>query len=513
MLRIVIFILVAGHLAACATRPTMPSVHTTSLLTTHTATLPPTALSTTAMLPTAQPFPPGTAQITKSISATITFLPNDTNELTNFTFVDHRHGWMMRGPFTWQENVTQPVERESLTTSDGGYTWTKLPAPPFEVKRLVFDSPTHGWAKTPQGWQETSDTGRSWMPVVVANTPFDVRWRNQPGAGDPCGPNTDLLGQPSFLDPQHGWMMCIGDPAAGFESKRLFKTQDGGLTWQMVADSAGTVPGTNLESFGYAGDLHFIDAQHAWMQVGRVGISITEDGGRTWASSPSIVLDSSQVMAIAPVTPEHGFAIVNGSILIETTDGAQTWQQLYPPLHPFGPVFFSDAQHGIGIGTLLDRAATFRTTDGGSTWVPARLSDDEQRELRRHEGGCPATVWRTGNTAWKQDCSAPTQALLRSVDGGASWQPVQLDRKVTSVSATNDVVWVIAYQWEGGANGENIGYLLRSADDGATLKEYRLGERFTHYYIYFIDDQNGWLMTGTLLYRTQDGGKSWTQLY
>jgi photosystem II stability/assembly factor-like uncharacterized protein len=309
-------------------------------------------------------------------------------------------------------------------------------------------------------------------------------------------------------------MVCVGQPGVGFQSKHLFTTRDGGMTWQLVADSAGTVPGTDLPAFGYASDLQAIDAQHAWMQIGRVGVTFTRDGGRTWVTSPSMVADNPMVSAIAPVTPEHGFAVINGRTLIETTDGAQTWQQTYPALYPHGPIFFSDTNHGIGTGSLLDSAAMLRTSDGGVTWTPAVLTDAELRALRRRMGGLarPDPIWYTGTIAWKEDNFA--DSFMRSVDGGQHWQTIDLKRHVTALSTSPDgVVWVTAYARAGGADGENSGRLLRSADGGATWTEYHLGSRFTHIQVCFVDSRHGWLRGGTHIYRTLDGGNSWTQLH
>jgi photosystem II stability/assembly factor-like uncharacterized protein len=270
--------------------------------------------------------------MTTILTPTFIMVPDTHHWLRNLAFADPLHGWVMRGAFVPKGGAPHFVAQQFLATSDGGTTWFDLPLPGFAVSRLIFASPQQGWAVTPTGIQETQDGGYSWFPGAASRLPPDLTWRDQPGASTPCDEELEYPDHFSFIDARTGWVLCVGQPGAGHQHKQLFHSLDGGRTWNLIADSSTSTTTTQLASFGYGSDLQFIDTHHAWMQVGRVGMLVTTDGGQTWHSSPPIVRDDPQVTAIAPVSPTHGFALVRGDTLIATTDGAQTWRQVYP--HP-----------------------------------------------------------------------------------------------------------------------------------------------------------------------------------
>jgi hypothetical protein len=192
---------------------------------------------------------------------------------------------------------------------------------------------------------------------------------------------------------------------------------------------------------------------------------------------------------------------------------AHTPGDIYPPPHPFGAVVFSDPQHGIGTGMLLDDGAMLRTTDGGKSWTPTVFSQDEQDALRRTARPAhPDGYWQTGAIWWKMD--DPQQHLLRSADQGGSWQVVPLDLTITALATSPEgTLWVSGFTRAGGPDHPTPGRLLMSRDGGAGWMEYRIGQTFTHMVVFFIDDQHGWITQGTRLFSTQDGGASWVQLH
>ncbi|NJM08159.1 hypothetical protein HC891_21210 [Candidatus Gracilibacteria bacterium] len=428
-----------------------------------------TAIATAPIAPEPPPsaiptLPPLRAQTV--ISATVTLLSDELRHLGHLSFADAQHGWVMRGTYEHPAGRLIFVGREFLTTTDGGQSWELLPLPPFAIERLVFASPTHGVAITAQGLQETHDGGRSWSPAGPERAPLDEVWQTRPGVSSPCGTDTEYPDKVSFLDEQQGWIMCVGQPGAGHQGKALFATQDGGISWQLVADTRGSVPGAEVPLFGYVHELHFIDPLNAWMEVGRVGISITSDGGRNWLSSPSIVLDAPQVTALAPLSPQHSFAIVDANTLIETNDSGQSWWQVYPALRPDSSIAFHAAQHGIGVGTLLDGSLAFRTSDGGETWAVATLTEDEERALR------PELPVSSGTITWNFDQLSGD--LLRSDDGGKTWQTIPFREKVTNIATAPDgSLWVMAIPHARRDQPPTYSLLLRSSDKGASWTQYR----------------------------------------
>src|SRR5690606_35849383 len=74
-------------------------------------------------------------------------------------------------------------------------------------------------------------------------------------------------------------------------------------------------------------------------------------------------------------SPAVGYIGGNDSLLLKTTDGGFTWNQVSYT----GVTFFSSGEHivdlefvseSVGYMTVGPYSGTYKTTDGGSTWTP-----------------------------------------------------------------------------------------------------------------------------------------------
>jgi photosystem II stability/assembly factor-like uncharacterized protein len=284
------------------------------------------------------------------------------NDVTAISFVDANHGWLADGSTI-------------LATTDGGQHWTKDGEAPGEVFALDFVSESIGWLTADGHLYGTQDGGSSWqlrfspskvklyqVDFVDANngwldsvtdddSTINSILRTRDGGKswtavtNPC---SQLFGsgQFSFHGSDTGFILCGQGPSAGQEGKLLFKTTDGGQTWQVIAETfdAGTqVPGVGqLDSSWYAGDLFFLDSSHGWygwIYSTLGGLEATSDGGKSWAGvningSDGIPYD------MRFLTPKLGFIIYDWRdnsdpwaehrALLGTQDGGTNWTQLYP---------------------------------------------------------------------------------------------------------------------------------------------------------------------------------------
>jgi photosystem II stability/assembly factor-like uncharacterized protein len=247
-----------------------------------------------------------------------------------------------------------------LVTTDGGTTWRALPDLGGAVRALDFINPSIGWAATDLGVLNTQNGGQTWLTVSTAPAPVNrvefidesngwaatsaelVRTRDGGKTWvpteQPCGAAAGP-GQFSFDGPSSGWMLCYGQPATMMQGKRLFLTQDGGLTWAVIAstlshDRSRVVPG-QLPSTGHVlprrRQLFFVDGQHGWFVLDRSGrLYATADGGSTWSGRPVVGVDAESLADLQFVSSAAGYVLVR-DVLFMTSDGGNAWRRLYPP--------------------------------------------------------------------------------------------------------------------------------------------------------------------------------------
>lgn len=379
----------------------------------------PTVAATASAAPT--PLSPQVATTPASPPEMPTTPPASLSNLS-LSFVSATHGWLGRGigrdgqilvtfdgGASWTEQYRGPVtpllmtfvddlaalvvgcvvetappgcsEWPLLATHDGGKTWTRLPS--FrggEIAAMSFRGAQDGWVVAdrcepqcgaqPARLFATYDGGGTWsqLPLLAATSPLSLQrldsgiaWvvsenamfiTRDDGAtwtsvANPCRlVRTDLTGDFAagpfdFVDPAHGWIGCTGrNGGGGMAPKVLYRTVDGGLTWQLVAQTSlaqTSLPTPNPPGVGdltWSGgitDLHFFDATTGWLAVdGPPGSFLyhTDDGGHTWVESgelPSVGADH-----YVFTDPAHGWAW-GGDALLRTADGGAHWQKVEVP--------------------------------------------------------------------------------------------------------------------------------------------------------------------------------------
>ena len=268
----------------------------------------------------------------------------------------------------------------------------------------------NGWAMTDTAVVRTTDGGSTWY--------------NATPAGLSSAPTSSF-----FLNASTGWVAVMGaDPTSG----TLYHTTDGGVTWTSVA-----VP------FG-GGTIKFVDRLHGWELIGlsagmsheAVAVFRTGDGGKTWnrvfiddpnvsGSSDSLPLVGDK-NGITALNVNHGW--VTGAqpssdfiYVYITQDGGTTWahQNLTIPTGYSGgmtsadlPVFFGTRDAVLPVLLFANTNGTdfYVSHDGGQIWTATTPVA---------QGGFLAVASATDFFVW--DGSAP---LNVSHNAGASWSTV-----------------------------------------------------------------------------------------
>lgn len=318
--------------------------------------------------------------------------------------------------------------------------WTALPGSPFDDYRWEdgsFVTPHHGWVVSGGGEvYETTDAGDTWTLRSVV---------------------PQYLRATAFVDASHGWMGVL------FNDVKLYETTDGGATLQDVTDRI------HPAIDGGVCGLFALSETHVWgagQYAAPAYLIETTDGGASWASrdmsdlAGSLVdvyfLDSQRGFAVGGTA---GTSIGGKAVVLATEDGGATWEQRFVSSRPdderewawkiafptpeVGYVSVEDGSPGPGPFSKV-----LKTTDGGVTW--AELSVEGAFSMQGIGFISETEGWVSGRGD-----------AVRTVDGGASWQPAPgLDGQVNRFEFFGDTL--------GYAMGQVVHRLRRQATSGET---------------------------------------------
>lgn len=307
-------------------------------------------------------------------------------------------------------------------TTDSGATWALVLPPPIGLPGPVVMDVLHPQilyaAQNGLGVYRTTDRGDHWD---LANAGLYLAIG--PLAVDPFHPDTVLLDS--------------------------YRSEDGGQTWRTGA--------------AHGLDVYFID--EFVFDPSREGIvyAATSDGvyksvdsGLDWR--PTALAKGTEAVAVSTSDPSILYAASSPWVLYRSKDAGRSWFLTGFPgsdehmetiaVSPADPdVAFVDA----------DEDGFWRTTDGGSTWACTCLADVTSVVF---DPVTPTTMY-----AATDGCSCTGWGVLKSLDGGATWKPVNK-----------------------GLPGHNIEALAIDPTDPNTLYAAVVGQR---------------------VYRSQDAGGSW----
>jgi photosystem II stability/assembly factor-like uncharacterized protein len=140
------------------------------------------------------------------------------------------------------------------------------------------------------------------------------------------------------------WFLCGSQASAGSQSKELYRSDDGGMTWALAASATGlgtaSPPASQpngLPLVGYVApfsighkNLAVASPTTAWLYPTRASLFKTVTGGQSWAAVPGLDtagFDSGSAGNVTFISATQGWICAYGVGLWHTTDGVH-WSPL-----------------------------------------------------------------------------------------------------------------------------------------------------------------------------------------
>jgi photosystem II stability/assembly factor-like uncharacterized protein len=300
--------------------------------------------------------------------------------------------------------------------------------------------------------------------AVCVISGYSQEWEKITPTFNPSGIYNIYLGD--FINKDVGWSVS--------QYGRIWRTQDGGLTWEMQKDS-------NRVSIN---DIEFVDSLCGWIS----GITFSDeipflwstiDGGNSWnyilmpdtANAGPFVINFNNSL--------EGFAGGWNNAFYYTDSGGKDWEDITNGEILFGAlydIFFIDSLFGWAVGEsgeVIDAGVIINTIDGGQSW---QIQLPETLILKavyfsNNQHGCAV-----GSNVWWQG------VILVTDDGGENWQDMYFPYGFfNDVVFTNDSTgWVVG----------DYGFIWFTDDGGQTWTQVESGTYVDLNRIVFVDNGN-----------------------
>ena len=345
-------------------------------------------------------------------------------------------------------------------------------------------------------------------------------------------PNCPVVYGMDFRDANVG---LIGGYQPSTQQDGIFKTVDGGRTWTRKhansvnavlwwdATTALAIDGTTVirstdsgESwfgYGFGIDTGLLAMTRAGTSNVLVGVSGKGDiwrspnGGGFWVLVQRGIGDLPAEWDVDFFDASNGMVVGQYGLMYRTTDGGITWTQANNGCGAqVTDLEMRDAQYGMAVG---QNGYLWRTTNGGARWDVDKLEVTGQ--IFGRDESLNAIDLVDANFA---AAAGPGGTVFKTLDSGRSWASIGYPA-LPDQFWINDVEFINAQR--GWVAGQDLAYghsknLYRTDDGGNTWTQVDLGPA-PWVSVQFADPTHGWLSAaGALGLRTTDGGATWQEM-
>ena len=378
-------------------------------------------------------------------------------------------------------------------TEDGGISWRNVSdgfvntgsvgalavaqSNPNVVYAGMGEACVRGDASYGDGVYKSTDGGKTWTHIGLEATRSIARVRVHPN-------NPDLV-----------YVAALGDPWGPSKDRGVFRSKDGGRTWQKIlfrseqAGAADLVMDPSDPNTLYASTLELQRFPWGLRSAGPgTGLFKSTDGGDTWTeltNRPGMPsgLKGRIGIAIAPSRPQRVWALIDAELgkkgIYRSDDGGQTWRHLTDnaelTMRPwYYHHIFADPKDPNLIYVL--NVGAWKSTDGGEKFVPFRPPhgdhhdlwidpEDPRRMIEGNDGG--ATVSFNAGLSWSSILNQPTAQIYHiATDHQFPYHiyGAQQDNTTIALPSRSDFGRITIEDWETVGGGED-GYIATSLRD------------------------------------------------
>lgn len=340
-----------------------------------------------------------------------------------------------------------------LKTLDGGENWEVLPQTVYKTFLLV-------WFCTPNIGYVVAESG-----IIYKTTNGGISWSEQ-GTGI-----YEQINGIFFNNEQTGFIVT--------ETGDLYKTVDGGNTWihKIASDLPLTSVSFRNENYGIA--------------TGYRSYFLTTNGGNSWQE-----FDCDYTLwDVTFFDEDQCFMSGRGGYCMKSSDGGNTWQEFYCGVS-LDHLDFINNHTGYALTSpeflIPESHNLYKTIDGGHTWT--LLAFDNLRAFHvRHDNSLIA-VGKVGRLlTTDDDCVTYT-----------NYNPsVSYDEFMKIQFPSADTGYAFA------RNKTTI----KTIDGGETWDTLPSFPTLWRNGMWFTDNQTGFVTADSNIYKTTDGGMSWTNIF
>ena len=248
--------------------------------------------------------------------------------------------------------------------------------------------------------------------------------------------------------------------------------------------------------------IFFSDKSNGWI-IGYDGtIKKTSNGGTEWETQESGV--ASNLWDISFINNSDGWISGADNTILKTINGGKDWVTL--------------SQSGSGNKVIVE----MKFVDENTGWI----SNNNGEILRTSDGGLTWDIKKSGIVGGSRLAVFDAQTihalghtfagdkLYKTTDGGEHWDsllvPVPRDYNVSGMFFVNSSDGYVIFENRTGGTIITEYPVLMTKDGGESWTSSEPLENGAFRCVYFINEQIGWVAGGQNVYKTIDGGNSWS---